>query len=136
MFGLFKKKIDCKSCGTANDASASFCKKCGAPLVDKLAQPTSPTQSVSNAIPGSRAMIVKDIFVITGRGTVVTGFSENTLSANMTFLNKRTQKQYTVKAIEVFRKMVQTVEKGKACGLLLEGATRADFEEGDELVIM
>jgi len=136
MFGLFKKKVDCKSCGTGNEASASFCKKCGAPLIDKQVQHTSPTPSVDNTIQNSRAMIVKDIFSIAGRGTVVTGFSENTLSINMTFLNKRTQKQYKAKAIEVFRKIVQAVEKGKACGLLFEEATRADFEEGDELIIM
>jgi translation elongation factor EF-Tu-like GTPase len=80
-------------------------------------------------------MAVVDVFVITGRGTVVTG----TVEAGAVAVGTRVTVERAgrpplaaeVAAIEMFRKTTKQASTGDQVGLLLRGLTRTDIATGD-----
>jgi hypothetical protein len=78
-------------------------------------------------------MTVDDVFSIRGRGTVVTGVvEEGTLRVGDEVLINR-HKQVRVDAIEAFRKVLESAEKGATIGLLLSKLNRSEIGPGDLL---
>src|SRR3954449_12598021 len=78
-------------------------------------------------------MTIGDVFSITGRGTVVTGkVEEGSLSVGdeVAINGGRTVR---VKAIEAFRKKLDTAAVGDTVGLLLEDVEKHDVKGGDVL---
>src|SRR5699024_11827059 len=79
-------------------------------------------------------MPIEDIFIITGRGTVVTGRVERgQLNVNEDIEIIGIQEKSlstTVTGIEMFRKMMDYTEAGDNCGLLLRGTKREEVERG------
>src|SRR5690606_36818061 len=74
-------------------------------------------------------MPVEDVFMITGRGTVVTGRAERgTLAINseVEIVGIRPTQKTTVTGIEMFHKQLDEAWAGENCGLLLRGLKRED----------
>ena len=83
-------------------------------------------------------MTVADVFVIRGRGTVVTGQIESgTLKVNDQIQITRangTRRPVTVAGIEMFRKVLNEANSGDNIGVLLRDVQKADVQKGDVLV--
>lgn len=121
------KVIYCEACGASLSSDNKFCEYCGAKIF--LDKGDGDLIEYEN-----EAMMVEDIFVITGRGTVVTGKARSAIKVGMNLANSRTNQIHTVRGIEQFRKVSDSVEIGTNCGLLFNG-DRKDFERGDMLLI-
>jgi elongation factor Tu len=82
-------------------------------------------------------LTVEDVFVITGRGTVVTGRIEaGRIAKGATVRQTRpdgTGRDLTVTGIEMFRKVADTATVGDNVGLLLRDVGREDVGRGDVL---
>lgn len=80
---------------------------------------------------------VEDVFSITGRGTVVTGQIESgSVSIGDIVRLKRVDgsgRDVAVTGIEMFRKMLDTAQKGDNVGLLLRDVERNGVSRGDVL---
>ena len=78
----------------------------------------------------SFAMMVEDVFSITGRGTVVTGkISKGTVTVGDTVMFNGTAT--TVNGIEMFRKTLDTASEGDNVGILLDKIDRNQISRGD-----
>lgn len=81
---------------------------------------------------------VEDVFSIAGRGLVVTGIVQGaTLKQGdcLTFTGTDgVARKCTAKAIETFRKMLDTAPPGTNVGILLSGVERSDVDKGIVLV--
>ena len=80
---------------------------------------------------GSFHFVVEDVFIITGRGTVVTGrvdSGEVHVGDTVTINGSMTTE---VTGIEMFRKTLDYAKAGDNCGILLKGITRDDIHKGD-----
>ena len=85
---------------------------------------------------GNFMFTVQDIFVIKGRGTVVTGVIDSgTVSTGDTVNLNGAKKQgsYRIGGIESFRKVIQSASMGDNVGLFLIGASKEDICRGDKL---
>ena len=82
-------------------------------------------------------MPVKDVFTITGRGTVVTGRIERGIikvNEEIEIVGIRPDIQKTtVTGVEMFRKLLDEGQAGENVGLLLRGTKREDVERGQVL---
>ncbi len=82
-------------------------------------------------------MTIEDVFVIKGRGTVVTGRVEagTVRKAGVVRLTRTegTGRDVQVDGIEMFRKVVDAAAVGDNVGLRLRGVTRDDVGPGDVL---
>jgi elongation factor Tu len=81
-------------------------------------------------------MAVEDVFSIKGRGTVVTGRVERgTLKAGneVEIVGLKDTRKVVVTSMEMFHKILDTVEAGDNAGLLLRGVGRDDVERGQVL---
>ena len=81
-------------------------------------------------------MPVEDVFMIRGRGTVVTGrIEQGTLKVGDEVYLKRQGifKKIVVTGIETFRKQVQEARSGENVGVLLGSITKDDVQRGDQL---
>jgi translation elongation factor EF-Tu-like GTPase len=101
------------------------------------AQPT-PGAPVASAVPTSGfRMPIEDVFVITGRGTVVTGRVEaGVIAKGSTVRLARADgsvRDVEVTGIEMFRKISDSAKAGDNVGLLLRGVGRDDVGRGDVL---
>jgi translation elongation factor EF-Tu-like GTPase len=80
-------------------------------------------------------MVVDDVFVITGRGAVVTGtVGSGTVAVGARVAIERAGQPplvAEVAAIEMFRKPVERAGAGESVGLLFRGLTRTDVAGGD-----
>ncbi|GIJ43741.1 hypothetical protein Val02_06270 [Virgisporangium aliadipatigenens] len=80
-------------------------------------------------------MPVADVFVIAGRGTVVTGRVEAgavTVGAQVTIERAgRPPLAVEIAAIEMFRKMIGRAGAGDSVGLLFRGLARTEIVAGD-----
>jgi translation elongation factor EF-Tu-like GTPase len=80
-------------------------------------------------------MVVDDVFVITGRGAVVTGMVGSgvvTVGSRVTIeRDGRPPLAADVAGIEMFRKTVNRAGTGDNVGLLFRGLTRTDIVTGD-----
>jgi translation elongation factor EF-Tu-like GTPase len=96
-----------------------------------------PTILTGGSIGGTFRFTVEDVFVITGRGTVVTGRVEvGTVSVGdvLEWVHPDgTARSTTVSAIEAFRKKLDTAGVGEMIGLLLRDVERADIPAGTVL---
>jgi elongation factor Tu len=82
-------------------------------------------------------MIVEDVFMIRGRGTVVTGKIDiGTLRVGDQVVVKGSngQKTTTVTGIEAFRKALDQANAGDNVGLLLKDLSKQDVQHGDEIL--
>ena len=75
-------------------------------------------------------MTIEDMFVIAGRGTVITGTIVNDkISVGETVvINNKT---FIVSGLESYKKMINTASEGMGIGMLLQGAEKNDFKVGD-----
>lgn len=82
-------------------------------------------------------LTVQDVFMITGRGCVVTGQVEaGTVTVGDSVTLRRTDgssREVTVTGIEMFRKMLDRAVQGDNVGLLLRGMDRNEVGRGDVL---
>lgn len=82
-------------------------------------------------------MPVEDVFSIKGRGTVVTGRAERGTLKPMTELDlvglEPVHEKVTVTSMEMFHKILDSVEAGDNAGLLLRGVKREEIERGQVL---
>lgn len=78
---------------------------------------------------------VEDAFTITGRCTVVTGIVESgSISLGDEVIITHSDESYiksAVTGIEMFRKLLNTANKGDRCGLLLRGLKQEDVSPHD-----
>ena len=82
---------------------------------------------------GEFKMTVEDVFMIIGRGTVVTGNVESgTLKKGETVLINGSR-SCLVTAIEAFRKMPDSAKAGDNVGLVLAGVSKEEVRRGDVL---
>ena len=81
-------------------------------------------------------MPVEDTMTITGRGTVATGKVERgVLKAGepLEIIGLRATRNTVATSMEMFRKILDTVEAGDNAGILLRGVERKDIERGQVL---
>ena len=77
-------------------------------------------------------MPVEDVFVITGRGTVVVGKVEaGEIRLNEEVKISRTGRKTTVSGIEMFRKQLDYAKTDDELGLLLRDISRNEIQRGD-----
>lgn len=82
-------------------------------------------------------MTVEDIFMIQGRGMVVVGSIKNgTLKVGdlVTVKRQAGDKEARVTGIEMFAKKAKEAKAGESVGVLLEGITQDEIQQGDRLV--
>ena len=84
-------------------------------------------------------MIIQDVFIITGRGVVVTGqVSAGALSVGDDIIVKRHEKEdihTRVKGIEVYRKLINEARKGDNIGILFaDTINREEVQRGDKVI--
>ena len=82
-------------------------------------------------------MIVEDVFMIRGRGTVVTGKIETGIlkvGDDVVIKEANGQKTPTVTGIESFRKALNQANPGDTVGLLLKDLSKQDIQHGDEIL--
>jgi elongation factor Tu len=78
-------------------------------------------------------MPIEDVFTISGRGTVVTGRVERgVLKAGepVEIVGIRETRQTVATSMEMFRKILDTVQAGDNAGILLRGVDKKDVERG------
>ena len=97
----------------------------------------SPTIPAGGSIGGPFRMLVEDVFVIQGRGTVVTGRVElGSVSVGevveWTHPDGRAMSA-SVSGLEAFRKTLTTAGAGEMIGVLLRDVERADIPAGSVL---
>lgn len=85
---------------------------------------------------GPTCFVVEDVYNITGRGTVLTGnLVSGTIKAGdeASVYSPDKKQDTTITAIEVFRKMVDSIEGGPdtQAGLLITGLAKTDVKRGD-----
>ncbi len=81
-------------------------------------------------------MTVEDVFIIRGRGTVVTGrIEQGTLKVGdaIEIAGQSGSKQTVVTGIEMFRKILQEAQAGDNVGVLLRNVSKDDVLRGDVL---
>ena len=99
-------------------------------------QPEEPVnmQEITN-VSGDTLFRIDDVFVITGRGTVVTGeVISGTIGINDIVRIQETGVQTQVTGIEMFRKQCSVAYPGDKVGVLLRGISRDDVSAGYTLV--
>ena len=118
--------VTCVYCNSSLQISAETGVK--API-QRLTERPAPTGS------GFR-MTVEDVFIIRGRGTVVTGrVASGTLHIGdqVVVYRGNTTRKAVVTGIEMFRKMLDHAKAGDNVGLLFKDLTRDDIQRGDVL---
>lgn len=82
-------------------------------------------------------IVVQDVFMITGRGTVIVGEIESgSVSAGEEVILRRqdgTSQNVVVVGIEMFRKKLETAHQGDHVGLLLRDLKKKEIHRGDIL---
>ena len=81
-------------------------------------------------------MPIEDVFSITGRGTVVTGRAEQgtvKVGEELEIVGLRNTVKTTVTGLEMFRKLLDSVQAGDNAGVLLRGIKKDDVERGQVL---
>jgi elongation factor Tu len=82
-------------------------------------------------------LVVEDVFLIRGRGTVVTGRVEaGSLKPGdeIVLRTKNGDKRTVVTGIESFRKIKDAAHAGDNVGVLLRDITKEEVQRGDELI--
>ena len=99
-------------------------------------QPEEPVNmQTATIVSGDTLFRIDDVFVITGRGTVVTGeVISGTIGINDIVRIQETGVQTQVTGIEMFRKQCSVAYPGDKVGVLLRGISRDDVSAGYTLV--
>jgi len=85
----------------------------------------------ADAVAGSFAMSVADVFTVTGKGVVVTGqVKSGAISVGDSVCISGGQ-PVTVESIEMFRKILDTLAAGDRGGLLLKDISKNDVQKGE-----
>ena len=82
-------------------------------------------------------MIVEDVFMIRGRGIVVTGRIEKGILRDgdqVVVKGSNGEKTTIVTGIEAFRKTLDQANPGDNVGLLLKDLSKQDVQHGDEIL--
>ena len=108
-----------------------------APIYELMAAVDEYIPEPERATDGPFLMPVEDVFSIQGRGTVVTGRVERGVlkagsEVDVVGLTDAIRK-VTVTSMEMFHKILDTVEAGDNAGLLLRGVKREEIERGQVL---
>ena len=81
---------------------------------------------------------VDDVFMITGRGVVITGevaYGRVSVGDSVKIIKSRGQRiESTVTAVEKFRRLLDSAEQGDKVGIFLSGVTKAQIERGDYVI--
>ncbi len=82
-------------------------------------------------------MTVEDIFMIRGRGIVVVGSIKSgvlKVGDKITVKGQTGEKEATVTGLEMFGKKAKEAKAGEKIGVLLDGITQDEIQQGDRLV--
>ena len=82
-------------------------------------------------------MPVEDVFLISGRGTVVTGRIERGIvkvGEEIEIVGIKEPQKTTITGVEMFRKLLDEGQAGDNVGLLLRGTKREEVQRGQCLV--
>lgn len=98
-------------------------------------QPVQQVQNNPINNSGSFELLVEDVFLITGRGTVVTGrVSKGTIRVGDEVIISPSGIRTVVTGVEQFRKMLDFAQEGDNVGLLLRGVSREQVQRGNKLI--
>ena len=137
----------CKSCGKFHWGNPATCKSCGAAFGEHVIK-EKPVNEIPNEfeqapmgnevineleqIPQrTLAMLFEDVFVISGRGTVVSGFSQATIKVGDILVNEYGGRQCKVLQIQTTRGMFEEVPPRTNIGLLLSNFTKENFVKNE-----
>jgi elongation factor Tu len=102
---------------------------------DKNVETLLAEANVASPTPGGFRLPVEDVFMITGRGTVVTGRVQagvGTIGLPVRVVrNGAAVATSRITAIEAFRKKLEIAQAGENVGLLLDGLSRDQVQAGD-----
>ena len=103
----------------------------------EMAESAAPDDAPAGISPAFR-LTVADVFVIKGRGTVVTGMVESgTVRVGSLVRVERDGRlvaQTVIAGVETFRKIVDAAAAGENVGLLVPDLDRASVQSGDVLL--
>ena len=131
--GKVPQETKCNSCGgTLNKEGNVFvCQECGETFKkDDIQESAIVPQHYSFY------MKIEDVFLITGRGTVVTGVIQkgDLRLGNTVSFSEHTIGQFVVTGIEANRRIIQQASEGMGIGVLLRGLQKDDVKIGSALV--
>jgi elongation factor Tu len=102
---------------------------------DKSVETLLAEANVASPTPGGFRLPVEDVFMITGRGVVVTGRVQagvGTVGLPVRIVRDGAAVATTkIRGIEAFRKTLESARAGENVGLLLEGMSREQLQAGD-----
>lgn len=102
---------------------------------DKSVETLLAEANVASPTPGRFRLPVEDVFMITGRGAVVTGRVESgtaSVGKQVSVVRDGGVVATTrIKSIEKFREQLDTATVGENVGLLLDSMTRDQLQHGD-----
>lgn len=84
-------------------------------------------------------MHIDDVFIITGRGTIVVGFIETgacRIGEHVTIQTGAGTIDSTITGLEAFRTHLDIAYAGQNVGILLRGVTKDQLSKGDILTIL
>lgn len=97
--------------------------------------PVQPVQTGPINNSGSFELVIEDVFMITGRGTVVTGrVTRGIIRVGDEVVISPSGIRTVVTGIEQFRKSLDYAQEGDNAGILLRGISRDQVHRGDMLV--
>jgi elongation factor Tu len=98
-------------------------------------QPVQPVQTVPINSNGAFEFVIEDIFMITGRGTVVTGrVLKGVVKVGDEVTISPSGIRTVVTGIEQFRKTLDYAQEGDNAGILLRGVSREQIQKGNMLI--
>ena len=110
------------------------------PETDDMREIREYQENVYNAGSGaseSSEFLIEDVFVINGRGLVVTGHvvtGKFSVGDSVRFIhNVSTERPVTIRGIEKFRKVVDSAVEGEYVGMLLPELAKKDVSRNDML---
>lgn len=126
----------CTNCGNQLEDEAKFCSNCGQKVFTDISESMQVSSQESK---DAFKMQVTDVFTITNRGIVVTGRIElGILKINdkvIIYGANGKQKEASISAIELDRKLVERAGKGETVGILFDcNITNTDVVKGNYIV--
>ena len=126
--GSALQALEC-GCGGAD------CPKCG-PVLKLMTEVDAFIPTPERDIDKTFLMPIKDVFSISGRGTVVTGRVERGIvkvGEEVSIVGIRDTIKTTVTGVEMFRKLLDQGQAGDNVGVLLRGTKKDEVERGQVL---
>jgi len=126
----------CAQCGAPLEEGEAFCSNCGAKVGAAAQYRPAPVQAQRQAAGGHVEkhiiMMIEDVFLISGRGTVVTGKVENVVRLNekVIIVGENFEKMSVVTGIEMFNKDLDKAVPGDNVGLFLKSIKKNEIKRG------